>query len=85
MYSIATYFRMLLPTLLPKEIRRILYLDCDVIILQDISELYKSGNFKQNIQLDDFSKVAKSLSVLPAAYFLSASAGASDFASEDFS
>ena len=51
----------------------------------DISELYKAWNFKQNLQIDDFSKAAKSLPLLPAAYFLSASAGASDFASEDLS
>ena len=40
MYSIATYFRMFLPSLLPNDIHRILYLDCDIIVLQDVSELY---------------------------------------------
>ena len=39
--SIATYYRLLLPTLLDKTIDRVLYLDCDVIVLQDISELFK--------------------------------------------
>ena len=40
MYSIATYYRMFLPSLLPKEIDRILYLDCDIIVLKDVSELF---------------------------------------------
>ena len=41
MYSIATYYRMFLPSLLPSEIDKILYLDCDIIVLQDVSELYQ--------------------------------------------
>ena len=40
MYSIATYYRMFLPSLLPVDIDRILYLDCDIIVLQKVSELY---------------------------------------------
>lgn len=39
--SIATYYRLLLPSLLDNSIDKILYLDCDVIVLQDISELFK--------------------------------------------
>ena len=41
MYSIATYYRLFLPSLLPSEIDKILYLDCDIIVLQDVSELYQ--------------------------------------------
>ena len=41
MYSIATYYRMFLPSLLPKEIDRILYLDCDIIVLQNVKELFE--------------------------------------------
>ena len=40
MYSIATYYRLFLPSLLSKDIDKILYLDCDVIVLKDIKELY---------------------------------------------
>ena len=40
MYSIATYYRMFLPSLLPSDIERILYLDCDIIILQSVLELF---------------------------------------------
>jgi len=40
MYSIATYYRIFLPSLLPADIDRILYLDCDIIVLQSVAELY---------------------------------------------
>lgn len=40
MYSIATYYRMFLPSLLPDDIDRVLYLDCDIIVLRNVSELY---------------------------------------------
>ena len=40
-YSIATYYRMLLPTVIPRSVRRILYLDCDIIVLGDVDELYQ--------------------------------------------
>jgi len=38
--TIATYYRLLLPDLLSESIDRILYLDCDVIVRKDISELF---------------------------------------------
>lgn len=38
--SVETYYRLLLPTLIPVEINKILYLDCDIMVLGDISELY---------------------------------------------
>ena len=38
--SIATYYRLLAPILLPSEIDKVLYLDCDIIINDNISELY---------------------------------------------
>ena len=38
--SIATYFRFCLPSLLDNSINKILYLDCDVIVLKDISDLF---------------------------------------------
>lgn len=40
MYSIATYFRYFLPSMLPDNIDKVLYLDCDIIVLKDVSELY---------------------------------------------
>lgn len=38
----ATYHRFLLPTLLPQSIERVLFLDCDTIVKQDLTELYHS-------------------------------------------
>ena len=38
--TIATYYRLLLPDLLSESINRVLYLDCDVIVCKDISELF---------------------------------------------
>lgn len=41
--SIATYYRLLAPILLPSEIDKVLYLDCDIIINDNISGLYNEG------------------------------------------
>lgn len=49
--SIATYYRLLLPMILDESIDRILYLDCDVIVLKDISELFQ-------VNLDGFGVAA---------------------------
>ena len=38
--TIATYYRLQLPDLLSESINRVLYLDCDVIVCKDISELF---------------------------------------------
>ena len=38
--SIVTYYRLLAPVLLPSNIDKILYLDCDMVINGDISSLY---------------------------------------------
>lgn len=47
----ATYYRLLLSSLMPNNIHKILYLDCDIIILQDISYLY-------TIDLSEYSVAA---------------------------
>ena len=39
--SIATYYRLLAPYLLPKNIEKILYIDCDIIINGNLSSLYE--------------------------------------------
>lgn len=39
-YSIATYYRMLLPSIIPTEVNQILYLDCDIIVLGKVDELF---------------------------------------------
>mgnify|MGYP001776206112 FL=1 len=39
-WSFAAWYRILLPKLLGKEIHRVLYLDCDVIVNDDLDELF---------------------------------------------
>lgn len=39
--SIATFFRILLPDLLDSSVETVLHLDCDVIVLKDISSLFE--------------------------------------------
>ena len=36
----ATYHRFLLPSLLPQEINRVIFLDCDTVVTQDLTPLY---------------------------------------------
>ena len=38
-YRKSIYFRLLYPTLLPESVDRLLYMDCDTIILKDLSQL----------------------------------------------
>ena len=45
--SIVTYYRLLAPVLLPSDIDKILYLDCDMIINSDITNLY-------NVDIDGY-------------------------------
>ncbi len=49
--SMAAYYRLLLSSVLPKEIDRVLYLDCDMIVLKDVSEVF-------SIELDDYALAA---------------------------
>ena len=35
-----TYFRLFLPDIMPEEVERVLYIDCDTLVLDDLSELY---------------------------------------------
>lgn len=39
--SIATYYRLLLPEVLPADIDKVIYLDSDIIVEKDIAELWK--------------------------------------------
>jgi len=46
--TLPTYFRLLAADLLPKEINKIIYLDCDVVVVGDIKLLW-------NVKLDGFA------------------------------
>lgn len=39
--SKAAYFRLMMPEILPKELKKILYLDCDIIIQDELFTLYR--------------------------------------------
>jgi len=39
--SMTTYYRFLIASVISLDVKKILYLDCDIIILQDISQLFK--------------------------------------------
>lgn len=49
--SPAAYYRLLLAETLPAELDKVLYIDCDMIILRDISEIF-------DIELDDYALAA---------------------------
>ena len=46
-YTEAASFRLLLPELLP-EYDKILYLDCDIIVRQDVGKLYRETDLEEN-------------------------------------
>lgn len=39
--SRATYYRLLIPDLLPKEVDKVLYLDCDIVVNHSLEELWQ--------------------------------------------
>lgn len=46
-WNIATYFRLLLPTLIDKQVTRVLYVDCDIVfrgMIRDLYEINLEGN-----------------------------------------
>lgn len=49
--SYAAYYRVLLPTILDASIHKVLYLDCDIIVVSDISRLFL-------IEIDDYALAA---------------------------
>src|SRR5689334_3585939 len=40
-YPLAAYYRLLLPEILPREIKKVIYLDVDVIVLADLATLWR--------------------------------------------
>lgn len=41
--SLATYYRLFLPTLLPKRINKVIYMDCDSLINDSVKELWETN------------------------------------------
>lgn len=40
-WNISTFYRLFLPSMLPEDIDRVLFIDCDTVILQDLSPLWQ--------------------------------------------
>lgn len=49
--SMAAYYRLLLSSVLPQDIEKVLYLDCDMIVMRNIQEIF-------NIELDGYALAA---------------------------
>lgn len=47
-YSEAASYRLLLPELMP-ELDKIIYVDCDVVVRQDLAELYRNTDLGENL------------------------------------
>jgi len=39
--SITSFYRLLIPNLLPKQLEKVIYLDCDLVIMGDLSQLWQ--------------------------------------------
>ena len=39
-WNISTFYRLFLPTLLPESVERVLFIDCDTIVLEDLAPLW---------------------------------------------
>lgn len=55
--TVATYYRLLIPYLLPEDVEKILYLDCDMLVLDSITDFYNIDLSKTNVAavIDMFS------------------------------
>ena len=60
-YPIAAYYRLLLPDLVPDRYRKIVYLDTDVIVVEDLAKLW-SIPFGENYMLAAMDAANRSLS-----------------------
>lgn len=59
--SLATYFRILLPDLLPPEVDRVIYLDCDIVAVGDISGIGRidlGGRYVAAVENPNFDRYA---------------------------
>ena len=41
-FTVATYYRLFFPTLVPKEITKLIYIDVDTVVIGDLAELYNT-------------------------------------------
>jgi lipopolysaccharide biosynthesis glycosyltransferase len=57
-FTLAAYLRLLVPKILPLEVKKAIYLDCDLIVLKDLGDLW-------NVEMDDQYTVAVQDGYLP--------------------
>jgi lipopolysaccharide biosynthesis glycosyltransferase len=57
-WTAAVYYRLLFPQIVPKHVVRLLYLDCDTLVLHDVSSLYNEdiGQFPVAAVYDNYVK-----------------------------
>lgn len=55
--SMAAYYRLLLSSVLPDDLDKVLYLDCDIIVVRDIEEIF-------HIEIDNYA-LAATLDIFP--------------------
>ena len=68
--TLATYYRVLIPSSIPAEVKTVLFLDSDLIVRRDISEFYNQSleNFTHAAVASPFSDDARSRLGIPAGY-----------------
>ncbi|MCQ2735175.1 MAG: glycosyltransferase family 8 protein [Alphaproteobacteria bacterium] len=56
--SVSTYYRLLMPQILPLDVDKVLYLDCDMVVERDIKELWNTdiSEYSAAVVEDDCSK-----------------------------
>ncbi|WP_268246947.1 glycosyltransferase family 8 protein [Kushneria pakistanensis] len=73
-YGLASYYRMSLGTILPSDISRVIYLDCDMMATRDIATLYQKDLGHHIIgAVEDISAPRLELGFAPHEYFNSGS------------
>lgn len=62
-YPLNTYIRLLIPYFIPKDVRKIIFIDVDMIMLDDISNLWKmdTGKYVIGAVSDTIGPVAKTI------------------------
>jgi len=62
-YPLNTYIRLLIPYFIPKEVKKIIFIDVDMIMLDDISNLWKidTGDYVIGAVSDTIGPVAKTI------------------------
>lgn len=70
-YTQAAYYRLLFPALVPREVRRLLYIDTDAVVVGDLSELYQLdiGSFPVAAAIDTGTLNRPELGIVEAGHY----------------